>query len=314
MIIHNYYLNPLTDFGFKRIFGSEENKPLLLDFLNTFLESTLGHITEVTFLSPEVLGEEPDEKKSIFDLYCVTQDGDHVIIEMQRARQSFFSSRAVAYSARVISKSVRRGNRRYQLARVVSFNILDYDSPDFRNSDDYFHTVWLKDDLNEIFSDKMCLCFLELSKFAAQTRPDVAVDKRRLWAYFLKHLPEMQPDEEGFTKGVFKSLMETCRMEKLNDMEKKDYEKSVLEYEDVQDAIAYARKTALAEGKTAGLAEGLAEGKAKGLAEGEAKGLAKGEANATRTIAAKMLASGMDAAAISSLTGLTEEEILKLQH
>ena len=309
MIIHNYYLNPLTDFGFKRIFGSEENKPLLLDFLNTFLESILGHITEVTFLSPEVLGEEPDEKKSIFDLYCVTQDGDHVIIEMQRARQSFFSSRAVAYSARVISKSVRRGNRRYQLARVVSFNILDYDSPDFRNSDDYFHTVWLKDDLNEIFSDKMCLCFLELSKFAAQTIPDVAVDKRRLWAYFLKHLPEMQPDEEGFTKGIFKSLMETCRMEKLNDMEKKDYEKSVLEYEDVQDAIAYARKTALEEGKTAG----LAEGKAKGLAEGEAKGLAEGEANATRTIAAKMLANGMDAAAISALTGLTEEEILKIR-
>ena len=92
----------------------------------------------------------------------------------------------------------------------------------------------------------------------------------------------------------FKSLMETCRMEKLNDMEKKDYEKSVLEYEDVQDAIAYARKTALEEGKT----------------EGEAKG----EANATRTIAAKMLASGMDAATISSLTGLTEEEIQKLQH
>ncbi|MBO7646760.1 MAG: PD-(D/E)XK nuclease family transposase, partial [Bacteroidales bacterium] len=213
------------------------------------------------------------------------------------------------------------GNRRYQLARVVSFNILDYDSPDFRNSDDYFHTVWLKDDLNEIFSDKMCLCFLELSKFAAQTRPDVALDKRRLWAYFLKHLPEMQPDEEGFTQGIFKSLMETCRMEKLNDMEKKDYEKSVLEYEDVQDAIAYARKTALAEGKTAGLAEGkaegLAEGKAKGLAEGKAKGLAegeaKGEANATRTIAAKMLAIGMDAAAISSLTGLTEEEILKIR-
>ena len=102
-------------------------------------------------------------------------------------------------------------------------------------------------------------------------------------------------------------------MEKLNDMEKKDYEKSVLEYEDVQDAIAYARKTALAEGKTAGLAEGkakgLAEGKAKGLAEGEAKGLAEGEANATRTIAAKMLANGMDAATISSLTGLAEEEI-----
>lgn len=91
-------------------------------------------------------------------------------------------------------------------------------------------------------------------------------------------------------------------MEKLNDMEKKDYEKSVLEYEDVQDAIAYARKTALAEGKTTG------------LAEGEAKGLAEGEANATRTIAAKMLANGMDAAAISALTGLTEEEILKLKN
>ncbi len=309
MIIQNYYLNPLTDFGFKRIFGSEENKPLLLDFLNSYLEATLGLITEVTFLSPEVLGEEPGEKKSVFDLYCVTQNGDRVIIEMQRARQDFFSSRTVAYSARVISKSIRRGDKKYRLSRVVSFNILDYDSPDFRDRNAYFHTVWLKDDLNEIFSDKMCLCFLELSKFAALTKPDASEGKRRLWAYFLKHLPEMQPAEETLTDGIFKDLMETCRMEKLNDMEKKDYEKSVLDYEDVQDAIAYARKTALEEGLAKGLTEGKAEGKAEGLAEGLAEGRSEGEANATRTIAAKMLAAGMDTAAISSLTGLTEEEI-----
>ena len=103
MIIHNYYLNPLTDFGFKRIFGSEESKPLLLDFLNTFLESTLGLITEVTFLSPEVLGEEPDEKKSIFDLYCVTQDGDHVMPAPLRPRSATRSpgliSRLIFFSA-----------------------------------------------------------------------------------------------------------------------------------------------------------------------------------------------------------------------
>jgi predicted transposase/invertase (TIGR01784 family) len=153
-----------------------------------------------------VFGEGPDEKKSIFDLYCVTQDADHVIIEMQRARQSFF----------------------------------------------------------------------------------------------LKHLPEMLPDEEGFTKGIFKSLMETCRMEKLSDMEKKDYEKSVLEYEDVQDAIAFARETALE--------EGLARGKTEGIAEGKAEG----EANAIRMIAAKMLDNEMDLPTIASLTGLTEKEILAI--
>ena len=164
----------------------------------------------MTVLSPEVLGEEPDEKKSIFDLYCVTQDADHVIIEMQRTRQSFF----------------------------------------------------------------------------------------------LKHLPEMLPDEEGFTKGIFKSLMETCRMEKLSDMEKKDYEKSVLEYEDVQDAIAFARETALE--------EGLARGKTEGIAEGKAEGKAEGEANAIRMIAAKMLDNEMDLPTIASLTGLTEKEILAI--
>ena len=72
------YINPFTDVGFKRIFGQELSKPLLLDFLNSLFE---------------------EDRSLIYDIYCETDDGEKIIVEMQNKSQPFFKNRSISRSS-----------------------------------------------------------------------------------------------------------------------------------------------------------------------------------------------------------------------
>ena len=82
------YLNLLTDFGFHKIFGTESNKDLLIDFLNLIIREE-GLITDIHYLQPEQLGKSETDRKAIFDIFCVTENGEYFIVEMQKAKRFF---------------------------------------------------------------------------------------------------------------------------------------------------------------------------------------------------------------------------------
>ncbi|NCD43150.1 MAG: hypothetical protein EOL88_14665, partial [Bacteroidia bacterium] len=84
------YINPFTDFGFKKLFGEEANKDILMDFLNELLREEEGEITELRFLRNENLGAMQADRKAIFDIYCESARGEKFIVEMQKAKQDFF--------------------------------------------------------------------------------------------------------------------------------------------------------------------------------------------------------------------------------
>jgi predicted transposase/invertase (TIGR01784 family) len=88
------YINPFTDVGFKKIFGQEINKDLLIDFLNSLLKGERV-INKVTFLDKEQLGEFKDDRSLIYDVYCETDSGEKIIVEMQNKSQPYFKSRSV---------------------------------------------------------------------------------------------------------------------------------------------------------------------------------------------------------------------------
>ena len=92
------YVNPFTDFGFKKLFGEEPNKDLLLDFLNAVLEKQEGRIVNLTYLKNEHLGRSQLDRKAIFDLYCENDKGEKFIVEMQKSKQKFFKDRSVYYA------------------------------------------------------------------------------------------------------------------------------------------------------------------------------------------------------------------------
>jgi hypothetical protein len=91
------YINPFTDFGFKRLFGEEPNKDLLLDFLNELLKDQQGKITGLTYLKTEQLGKTELDRKAIFDLYCENEKGEKFIVEMQKSKQNFYNKLTFIY-------------------------------------------------------------------------------------------------------------------------------------------------------------------------------------------------------------------------
>lgn len=284
MKTNNVFINPLTDFGFKRVFASEENKDILIAFLNDCISDHVGVIREIRFLSSEHIGA---EKKLIFDIYCTNERGQRFIIEMQRARQDYFADRVITYISRIISNEASRGARRYDIPPVYSFNIFDYNAPEFMGREEYFWAVHLKDNQNRIFSKKIILFFMELSKFAAQF-PDEKSPAYK-WGYALKNMSRMSLKDMPEEAGEFRKLFEVCQMSRLTTMEKNDYEKSILEYEDVQDALECMRRHSLQEG----FEQGIQQGK-----------------EALLQTAHNLLELGLPLTDVVKATGLSEEEIL----
>ena len=104
----SHFINPFTDYGFKKIFGQEVSKELLIDFLNSLL---LGErvIKDLTFLNNERLPGDEDMRAIIYDVYCTTDSGEQIIVEMQNRTQSNFKERALYYVARALSEQGQKG-------------------------------------------------------------------------------------------------------------------------------------------------------------------------------------------------------------
>ena len=101
------FIHPLTDWGFKRIFGDKE---LLMDFLNSLLEGERV-ITDLSYLNTERQPDENDGRKTVYDLYCKTDTGEYIIVEMQNRRQTYFKDRALYYMAKsVVNKESKETN------------------------------------------------------------------------------------------------------------------------------------------------------------------------------------------------------------
>ncbi len=120
------YINPFTDYGFKKLFGEEPNKDLLLDFLNELLKEEQGEIVNLTYLKNEHLSSSENDRKAIFDLYCENEKGEKFIVELQKSKQNFFKDRTVYYSTFPIREQAKRNNWNYELKAVYTIAILDF--------------------------------------------------------------------------------------------------------------------------------------------------------------------------------------------
>ncbi|MBO4645026.1 MAG: Rpn family recombination-promoting nuclease/putative transposase [Bacteroidales bacterium] len=264
-----------TDFSFKKIFGTEENKRFLIRFLNCFVSKYTGEIEDLSYLPTEMYGLNENEKKVVFDLLCKDREGRQFIIEMQRARQPEFADRSVFYLSRTISSSsMEKGNRYYRILPTYSVNLLDFELPEYRRTGESFRVIFLKDQKNRVLTKKVGIFYLNLCNFAA-SQPEVT-EEMRVWLNLLKNISSMDDVDYDSQSAFFKELMDECRISKLDIMEKENYEKSVLEYEDVQDALAYAKELAAKEGYDEGLQEGMREGMEQGIKEGMERGIKEG--------------------------------------
>ena len=299
------YLNLLTDYAFKRIFASEKNKDLLLDFLNELVIRE-DKIVDLTYRPTEQLGAEEQDRKAIFDIYCKTDKDEYCIVELQKVRQAYFKDRSIYYATFPIQEQAVKGNWNYELHPVYTVAILDFTlfSETEEDKKRYREEVKLmRTSTKTVFYDKLSFIYVELPKFVKNV--DELKTNFDRWMYLLKSLPSLQDRPKEIQGKTFDKLFKMAEINKLTPQEMKDYNKSILEYSDVRDAANYARE----EGFKYGKEEGVREGKK----EGEEKAVEKGRKEREIEIAKNFLKQGVSTEMIEQCTGLTAKEIEALK-
>ena len=283
------YINPHTDFGFKRLFGSEFNKELLISFLNAMFHGE-QNVQDVTYLNSEQLGDRIDARRAVFDVYCENDKGEKFIVEMQNVYQEFFKDRTIYYSTFPIREQAQRGGEwDFHLNPVYTIGLLNFNFADgLENAKRWHHEVKLMEvDTHEVFYDKLTYIYVEIPKFyKKETELVTMYDK---WMFVLKNLSKLMQRPAALQERVFTRLFEQAEIAKFNQQEQKLYEDSMNAYRDIVNAIRTAEKTKFA--------EGIAEGRAEGF----------------MAVAKKMLDKGMSAEVVADMTGLSLDEVFKLK-
>lgn len=279
------YINPFTDIGFKRIFGQELSKPLLIDFLNNLLKGE-RHITDLTFLDKEQLGQYNDDRVAIYDIFCETDTGEKIIVEMQNRNQSFFINRSVFYGALAIARQGEKGMVwEYDIHAVYVISFLNFSLSGLR--DKFRVDVALMDMQDKtVVSDKLRLVYLQLPKFNKAV--DECENDFERWIYVLKNMEHLSKLPIQWQNSVFKRLSEISEVSELSHEERVKYDVAIKRFRDAYSTYKFAER----------------EGRAEGRAEGQ-----KMEKNA---IARRMKSQGLPFETISQATELTVEEIEKL--
>ena len=235
------YVNPFTDFGFKKLFGEEPNKDLLLDFLNELLKEEQGRITELTYLKNEHLDQDLN-RKAIFDLYCTNERGERFIVELQKTKQNFFKDRTVYYSTFPLREQAKRADWNYELNAVYTIAILDFVFDEGKNEPDkYRYDIKLMDrESCEIFYDKLTFIYLEMPKFSKTLDElETRFDK---WLYVIRNLNKLDRIPETLKERIFERLFETAEIAKFNHQQLNDYEESLKYYRDLKNSLDTARE------------------------------------------------------------------------
>ena len=251
------YINLLTDFGFKRVFGTEPNKALLIDFLNTLLPPH-HRIRDVTYKRNENLGNTTLDRKAIFDIYCEGETGEKFIVEIQKAKQNFFKDRSVYYATFPIQEQAEKGDWDYRLKAVYTVGVLDFVFDDHQDEDTLIHTVQLKNQNCEVFYDKLKFVYIELPKFTKTLEAlETRLDK---WLFVLLHLPELSEQPDPLEESIFSQLFEFAEIANFSPPERDSYENSLKYYRDLNNVVNTSREEGREEGLQAGLVRGRLEG------------------------------------------------------
>jgi predicted transposase/invertase (TIGR01784 family) len=239
------YISLLTDFGFKRIFGTEPHKHLLLDFLNTLLPDH-HQIQDLTFKNTEQLGNAPIDRKAIFDIYCQGANGDRFIVEIQKAKQNFFKDRSVYYASFPIQEQALKGEWNFKLSAVYTVGVFDFIFDDHKGDNTFLHLIELKNQRGEVFYDKLKFIYIELPKFTKTI--DQLTSHFDKWMFLFRHLADLTDRPDPLQDNVFTELFAAAEIASFTPSEQETYQNSLKYYRDMNNVVDTARQEGLQEG------------------------------------------------------------------
>ena len=306
------FINPFTDEGFKRIFGNEINKDMIIRFLNSLLNET---ITDITFRNVEALGICRNDRKAVFDIFCETDKHELIIVEMQKSSQKYFSDRVLYYASFAIQqqatyakeqleqelkllKEEQEGNSskpkrlrwNYAVNRVYVVCFLNYIMDRKHLAKYRWDIIRMDRELKEPFSDTLMEIYLEMPKFNLRLSECDTLYKKFL--FVLNNIEIMERLPKELNEQIFQKLKSIVEIERMTPDERLAYELSLSTERDLYACM----ETKYEEG----LEKGIEKGKAEGLAEG------------IKSVAVRLKRLGMDLPSITHATGLTEAEIQAL--
>ena len=287
------YISLLTDFGFKRIFGTALNKDLLICFLNSLFNGKQV-VKDVKYLNSEHVGDVYTDRKAIFDVYCEGENGEKFIVEMQNAYQTYFKDRSLFYSTFPIREQAPKGSEwDFNLNNVYTVALLNFDmKEDAFEKEDIRHHVQLCDTAtHKVFYDKLEFIYVEIAKFDKSL--DELVSLYDKWLYVLKNLSKLDKRPKALRDRVFDRLFEESEIAKFTPLELREYEDSKKAYRDIKNSIDTAKR--------------------EGIEEGIVIGEERGEAKRTKHFVVGMLKKNIPISVIMELSGLTEVEIKQLE-
>ena len=292
------FINPFTDVGFKRIFGQEFSKPLLLDFLNSLLEGE-KHIVNLTFLDKEQPALYDEDRSLIYDIYCETDEGEHIIVEMQNKSQPYFKSRSIYYISESIARQGERGSSwNYAIDSVYLIAFLNFIPLYFKQQ---FRTDVVLAEKNTVdqFSDKLRMIYLQLPLFKKEA--DECENQVERWIYLLKNMETLSRLPWAAQSAVFKKLESIADVGAMSRDERLKYDEALRKYRDTINVFEGVRMD--------GLMEGRMEGRKEGLMEGRMEGRMEGQRSEKMENARKMKTYGLALDMIAEITGLSIEEV-----
>ncbi|QIH35271.1 MULTISPECIES: Rpn family recombination-promoting nuclease/putative transposase [Sphingobacterium] len=289
------YISMLSDFGWKLYFGREEHKENLINLLNSLLEGE-HVVADLTYSNVEEDGDQPYDRKVIFDLRCVGTGGEVFLVEMQLQNQDFFFDRAVSYTSRTISRLPKKGRagNNYELPPVYFIAVLGFPI-DLANREKYYYSAKIIDEFDqEVLYPKLSYKLLVLSNFNKPlAKLDTIIDQ---WMYLMKHLDELEGLPKYLDKRIFSRIFAIGELAKLTPEEQMSYISSLEQKRAYNATIAYAEK----------------EGMEKGFEKGKLEERAKAEAEKLKS-ALELKKIGVAIENIAKALGLTVEQVEKLK-
>jgi predicted transposase/invertase (TIGR01784 family) len=241
------YLNPYTDFGFKKLFGEEGNKDLLMDFLNQLLPPR-HQIAGLNFRNPAAQGDFPEERKAIFDIHCQSAAGERFIVEMQKAKVKFFKDRSLFYTTFPVREQAQQGGDwDFELQPIYFVAILDFPYDEAEERRKFRRDVALRDQDGDLFFDKLHFKFLQMPLFNKQEHElETKFDK---WCYFLKHLASFDHIPAILNEPIFRKAFGTAELANLDEEQRRAYDENLVQYWGMKSAIDTAMEEAVQENK-----------------------------------------------------------------
>ena len=290
------YADLLDDDVFKLVFGRESSKDVMIEFLNQVIPDRT--IVDLEFVDKEMHHVDRSRKDSIYDMFCKTDDGSRIVVEVQRRKQANFAERAIYYSTFSIANQVSAGAGCYDFYPVYVISILNFGfKPGGTKVKSEFRLY--ETDTRELLTDRVTFIFLDLSKFK-KTAEELSGDILEGMYFCFKNIVSLTERPEILEHDVFRKIFEVSELINMDEITRSKVIEKMTTERDLRNQMEYARQEAIAEGH----AEGHAAGHAAGLAEGLAAGLAEA--------ARKMVASGMTHEAVADILQIPEGRLKEM--